>query len=80
MSAWQPIETAPKDGTRVDLWAKAWSPFDDTFHHQRCANCYWVKQDTIGNSPAHWVHLDSGWFPTHWMPLPDPPSGKGQAA
>jgi hypothetical protein len=58
---WQPIETAPKDGTRVliadsNVWmavATFWP-----------CNMYWTD-DTISG-----LKLNS---PTHWMPLPEPP-------
>lgn len=74
MSDWQAIETAPKDGTRVDLWAKCWRPFDDQFSTARFPACYWTKGDSMTNHNAHWMRLDSGWYPTHWMPEPAPPS------
>lgn len=69
MSEWRPIETAPKDGTRVDLWAS----WDDC--GVRLANAFW---DTGRRFPG-WVIsvndygvLDERQF-THWMPLPAPP-------
>src|SRR5262245_27954087 len=34
-SGWQPIETAPKDGTKVDIWAKCWRPHYDDFIYIR---------------------------------------------
>ena len=68
---WLPIETAPKDGCRVDLWAGEREP-----------NCSWRKpvgrEDWTyeGITGATW--RDNGgntiWEPTHWMPLPEPPS------
>lgn len=73
MSAWQPIETAPKDGTNIDLWAKQWRVQDDGFNYRRFRTCYWTKGDSMTNRSAYWMHLDSGWRPTHWMPLPAPP-------
>lgn len=73
MSQWQPIESAPKDGTRIDLWTKCWNVHTDAFDTMRCPNCYWTKGDSMTNRNAHWVNLESGWRPTHWMPLPDPP-------
>ena len=73
---WQPIETAPKDGTRVLLWIE-WSdvPVVGEFSHGRwqadtehysvsCgAGCY-------GGS----VSSDRYMKPTHWRPLPAPPA------
>jgi hypothetical protein len=62
MSDWQPIETAPKDGTRVliahtNVWmAVAW--------FWPC-NMHWTEDTASG------MKLND---PTHWMPLPDPPS------
>lgn len=62
---WRPIETAPKDGTEIDLWHEG----------DRIADAYWKGgrwwapnfdydgcDGVIGGPP-----------PTHWMPLPAPP-------
>lgn len=56
---WQPIETAPKDGTFV----LAYRPCDPYFEPMYFNDGIW-----------HWFDGDSPSFqPTHWMPLPDPP-------
>lgn len=65
---WQPIETAPKDGTKFDGWAR----------DERVTNVYW---STIQNSfctdgmfgPEEPTPLP--FYPglSHWMPLPSPP-------
>ena len=68
-SGWRPIEAAPKDRTRIDLWVKG----------MRRANCFWV--DFIGEQP-YWGQVNMPYMeshspvagePTHWMPLPEPP-------
>ena len=60
---WQPIETAPKDGTPVLLWALLdWK--DDLV-----PVCGWYAQ-----SSRKWL-CHAAWLnPTHWMPLPAPPA------
>lgn len=69
MSEWQPIETAPKDGETPVL---TWYP-----------KAYQGKG-------GHYVMLwqDGKWWaipgafelkPTHWMPLPSPPSTESAA-
>lgn len=63
--SWQPIETAPKDRTTVDLWAKCWDSDTDTFEWQRFCDCRW--------SGDGWYGLAAGFFATHWQPLPAPP-------
>ena len=65
---WQPIETAPKDGT----WVWAFWPVQATEDQQRPS--LWVKDDPDG---PRWQdaadHID--WTqPTHWQPLPAPPT------
>lgn len=70
---WQSIETAPKDGTRVDLWAKTWLPAFDKFESRRFSDCYWTKGDSMTNRHAMWAGMDSNFHATHWMPLPSPP-------
>jgi len=61
-SGWQPIETAPRDGTWVLVYA------GDT--HVACFSDYTSKDQwwTQGAS------LLSDPHPTHWQPLPPPPS------
>lgn len=67
---WQPIETAPKDGTDVLLWcAGAMEP-------SYALIASWV--DFKGEAPDGWCDASTGRYndgcpPTHWMPLPSPP-------
>jgi hypothetical protein len=59
---WQPIETAPKDGTLILVWRAA--VLDRVAHH---GIDMWSDK-----SQAWWSSLPSQ-QPTHWMPLPEPP-------
>ncbi len=79
---WQPISTAPKDGTEII----AFRPDQGVFV------CRWgtleefVPKDMNGDPMvdydedfAHWWHDRWGWMegsdaPTHWQPLPKPPT------
>ena len=86
---WQPIATAPKDGTVVDLWIVG---DDDTvdfyasgakkvpgkpLRHGRGTDFRWEHRPP--NSPdwnCAWglhVRLSPNVRATHWMPLPEPP-------
>jgi hypothetical protein len=56
---WQPIETAPKDGTPILCG------FPDNFHAQH---------GHFDDNTGKWGQLISFYYqPTHWMPLPAPP-------
>lgn len=62
---WMPIETAPKDGTRVITNG------GDGYKHPV------VIQSVFDDGwwPDAWESdLDEPMNPTHWMPLPEPPS------
>lgn len=78
---WQPIETAPKDGTVIDLWHEEFG---------READCYWgLPHHCCGEMgslcDSDWHSLEPGWVGTfneimspanaytHWMPLPPAP-------
>ena len=70
---WQPIETAPKDGTPVDLWGVNHLHYAKT--GRRATNVTWGRvRDWMGNERDDWQHGHGEDFePTHWMPLPSPP-------
>lgn len=57
---WQPIDTAPRDGTRVLLWYPAWIQhvFTAEFEHGNWQTGVWYSNRAK---------------PTHWMLLPSPP-------
>ena len=67
MDIWQPIETAPKDGTVIDLWVSS---------RRRCPDCFW---ETEWGEPGEWrqkyaeSNTDFSLFeiPTHWAPPPN---------
>lgn len=74
---WQPIETAPKDGTEIIGWngkfvtAISWlSDKDDNGHTGWCCSGY-----TDGGM-LYYLHnaLSDENQPTHWKPLPAPPT------
>ena len=64
---WQPIETAPKDGTEVDLWCTnvadgAGSRFAEMFFDEG----QWTDWRSY--------RLEQKWKPTHWMHCPTGPA------
>jgi hypothetical protein len=75
---WQPIETAPTDGTWVLLYAppEKWE--------RRTGQMYVATWEATGyNSEPQWAYGANGYEhsfrhgvygATHWMPLPAPPS------
>lgn len=75
---WQPIETAPKDGTKIDLLFP--------YPRGRTVDCFWdsVLDTWCWKEPA-WEYgvllPEAEWSvgsypnlaPTHWMEPPEPP-------
>jgi hypothetical protein len=65
---WKPIETAPKDGTPVDLW--------DEKYGGRMVNMRRVDHNGDGKN-VYYEAVDEGYTcvrtATHWMPIPEPP-------
>lgn len=72
---WQPIETAPKDGTYILACVAGYIP--EVAHWQDDRKVFdFLSASDMPNDQAWIDYLDSGakWVPTHWMPLPDPPT------
>ena len=63
MSEWQPIETAPKDGTTVLAVLDGCMTTISMYQ----AKQEWILEHDGGHDPR-WPLK-----PTHWMPLPEPP-------
>lgn len=65
---WQPIETVPRDGTAVDLWAEGmrWTDWRWLSSSPLYPNGSWV-QDILDWSRGQDIQ------PSHWRPTPAPP-------
>jgi hypothetical protein len=61
IEGWKPIETAPKDGTVIDLHHSK---------HGRIRSMYWDTEDEF------WIAEDEDKFLTHWISLPPPPQSQ----
>lgn len=72
MSEWQPIETAPADG-KILCWSAAWHTGPRFLwrytEHPRTRKPQWEDEHELDE----WPELEES-PPTHWMPLPAPPS------
>jgi hypothetical protein len=83
-NAWRPIETAPKDGTEVDLYG-SWRNQDGSIYRGRFPSCEWGELASGGQA---WLYDGIGLVEhsanqariTHWMPLPEPPQSEGAGA
>lgn len=75
MSEWQPIESAPKDGSEVLLYLSApWSKIEKARWYAPWSN--W-QAGVIPSDPAREEYYGIGSsVPTHWMHLPEPPKEK----
>ena len=60
---WRPIETAPKDGTRILVWVEG------AESHEIVG---WLGDCWFNGDVTDFMFGD----PTHWMPLPEPPPSK----
>ena len=71
---WQPIKTAPKDGTLFLAW-EAHYPYANVARWFQ-GRVYWLAEELQLAYTGSW----SGHPPTHWMPLPDPPASPVEGA
>jgi hypothetical protein len=62
---WQPMDSAPKDGTRVLLWWPYWN-------HTRPLVGYWAEGDWHASERLE----GSSEQPQGWQPLPPAPTGE----
>ena len=72
---WQPMATAPKDGTHILVWfpqSGVWEVFMHRFDQDDTEGWWCVSDNKNEPMPLR------GWViqPTHWMPLPAPPVGE----
>jgi hypothetical protein len=81
MSEWQPIETAPKDGTRIlvideykDQYVVKWMvDYEVVFPTDPCeaeAMKEWCIPESYQDEQGGYFTID----PVAWMPLPEPPA------
>ena len=76
MMEWQHIESAPRDGTWIIAWdGKSVQPvcwaegYPDEYNGWAYGSAYWggTLYEGVNEVSEH---------PTHWMPLPPPPTGE----
>ena len=74
MSEWQPIETAPRDGTQVLLWG--------SYNQSVCVGAWRRGGWDAMHEGSRVIESESDFGtdykkcdpPSHWMPLPEPPA------
>lgn len=76
MTDWQPIETAPKDGTHVLLFWRGGHQISHWRHTQHFQNGR-ISYDNAGWADPYGSLGRESSGPSHWMPLPDKPTQEG---
>jgi len=70
-NSWQTIESAPKDGTLVDIYIMSLGErYTDSYYAKDEGVWCWDIDGLEGKRIAF-----TATPPTHWMPLPKPPEG-----
>jgi len=78
---WQPIDTAPKDGTIVLLFGESHyggQAIETGYYVEQWAESWETVKSGNGKRTQELRKTDSGYWdanlsPTHWIPLPPPP-------
>ena len=76
MNEWEPIETAPRDGTSFLVTTRVFSSHTGKFLHHD-THIVWIDTDT-GEID---IDADQGWpleAYEFWMPLPPPPVARSE--
>lgn len=79
MSEWQPIETAPKDGTVLILWngATLGTGSWEAYARDELGNAIGINTEDQPDCIDRWEWTGEGFetspAPTHWQPMPEPP-------
>lgn len=70
--SWQPIETAPRDGTRVDLWVIPQTPSLPPYRNTDCfyRRGKWYDGPTVESDLGDWYIRGEI---THWHAIPEGP-------
>jgi hypothetical protein len=68
---WQPIGTAPKDGTPILVWGKCTGEIRGEYRYQSAVVAEWsdLGEEWQMDTDTYGVSVDA----THWMPIPEPP-------
>lgn len=76
MSEWQPIETAPKDGTAVLTYSGEPDAHEMNVSFWGRQNGRWISANPHMSTPTHWMHLPSpphpDRLPITMVPVVDP--------
>ena len=82
-NTWQPIETAPRDGTDILVCVTHNVPSEECDSRPSASDGYvWETLQWVdwARDPYEWPicrgRVDIPFPPTHWMPLPEPPEYK----
>jgi hypothetical protein len=81
MSEWQPIETAPKDGTFIILYcpedgSQWWASWQGGYSWFGCDECGLRREGYSLGDP----NVVTGWFVSHWQPRPESPADRKDEA
>lgn len=73
---WQPIETAPRDGTHILVYGPCVDgdrQFRMEYENEISTVYFYGDDDHDFFVLSNVEYADFPWEPTHWMSLPDPP-------
>lgn len=77
LNGWQPIDSAPKDGSKIDLWVRIRpSKMDEPETFERFPGAWWDADRNdwkLGHLRWHAKFYADAHIPVLWMPLPTPP-------
>lgn len=85
-SGWRPIESAPRDETRILAWSQELGARETywRFYGEGSQAREWFKRGEGPSGAWDWPephnNWSASWTPTHWMPLPLPPTSEGGGA